>query len=206
MAAAIPLKPRKTQQRTLDTRRKLLDAALASLVEAGYAGTSTTRIAALTGLSQGALFKHFPTKQDLLVAALEDFYGRLIEDFRATARKHPRGKAGIRAALDALWTMFQREDLRASFELHMAARTDESLRKQLAPIASEHGDNILRLAEELFPVDATRGPRFRAFVELVLSTMNGAAVGAILNPDAASARRRLDTLQRLAEELLEPAN
>jgi len=197
---------RKVQERTLQTRRRLLDAALASLVESGYAGTSTTRIAALTGLSQGALFRHFPTKRDLLVAALEDFYRRLIEEFREGAVRRPRGRAGARASLEALWTMFQRPDLRASFELHMAARTDAGLREALAPIARRHGDDIFALASELFPVEAARGPRFRAFIDTVLSTMNGAAIGAILNPDAAAARRRIDYLRELADELLTPAN
>lgn len=53
------------------TRRRILDAALELFNRNGYAGTSQAEIAAASGIRQGNLTYHFPTKPDL-VAALRD--------------------------------------------------------------------------------------------------------------------------------------
>ena len=42
-------------------------------------GATTTRIAQAAGLSQAALYKHFPTRNDLLLAALDSLYDTIHE-------------------------------------------------------------------------------------------------------------------------------
>ena len=68
-SAAAALKPT-LQARSRATRVRLLQATAAALEELGYAGASTTEVARRAGVSQGALYKHFPSKVQLL-AALE---------------------------------------------------------------------------------------------------------------------------------------
>ncbi|MCE9577606.1 MAG: TetR/AcrR family transcriptional regulator, partial [Deltaproteobacteria bacterium] len=48
--------------RAHESRARLVRAATDCLVELGLAGASTARVAERAGLSQGAVFKHFPTK------------------------------------------------------------------------------------------------------------------------------------------------
>ena len=48
------------------TRGQLLEAALECLIERGYAGTTLAEVTARAGLSNGALWKHFPTKAQLM--------------------------------------------------------------------------------------------------------------------------------------------
>src|SRR5437764_3220914 len=65
-------KQRRTQaQRSASTRAALLDATITSLVEVGYANTTTTGIAERAGVSRGAQMHHFPTKADLVASAIE---------------------------------------------------------------------------------------------------------------------------------------
>ena len=52
-------------------RERLLGAAVDCLIERGYAGTSTTLVSERAGVSRGAQLHHFPSKADLLVAAVE---------------------------------------------------------------------------------------------------------------------------------------
>jgi len=50
-------------------RRKLLDAAITIIRRKGYAATSVDEICARAGVTKGAFFHHFPSKDSLAVAA-----------------------------------------------------------------------------------------------------------------------------------------
>ena len=77
--------PRRTQaQRREGTIGALLEATVTCLTERGYAATSTAAVCAEAGVSQGALFRHFPTRQALLVATAEHVAHRNVAAFRAT--------------------------------------------------------------------------------------------------------------------------
>jgi hypothetical protein len=69
-----------------------------------------------------------------------------------------------------LWTVFQQPRLEAAFELYVAARTDAELARRLAPVSERHGENMRRLAHELFP-EAAHDAGFDAFVDLGISAL-----------------------------------
>ena len=52
-------------------RARLLEATVELLVERGFTGTSTTLVSERAGVSRGAQLHHFPTKNALVVAAVE---------------------------------------------------------------------------------------------------------------------------------------
>lgn len=60
------------------TRERLLEGAVEVLVSSGAAGFTTTEVATRSGLSQGAIFKHFPTKAALLSATAEYIFSGLV--------------------------------------------------------------------------------------------------------------------------------
>jgi len=49
--------------------------------EKGYAATSTAEIAARAGLVEGALYRYFPSKQQLLLRVIESFYTQILADY-----------------------------------------------------------------------------------------------------------------------------
>jgi AcrR family transcriptional regulator len=61
----------------------LLDAAERLLVEVGYAGISTRRLAAEAGVNHGLVHYYFGSLEQLLVQVLERFTARMIERQRA---------------------------------------------------------------------------------------------------------------------------
>src|SRR6476659_72106 len=63
--------PRTQQQRRDETRRALLDAAVESLIEVGFSRTTTLEVQRRAEVSRGALLHHFPSKAELLVAAVD---------------------------------------------------------------------------------------------------------------------------------------
>ena len=60
---------------------ELTDAALRIIASKGIASLSTRRLAEEVGLSTGAIFKHFPTKAELVAAAAAQLFDDLIDDF-----------------------------------------------------------------------------------------------------------------------------
>lgn len=68
-----------------ERREALIEAAVEVFAERGFHGTPTTAVAKAAGISQAYLFRLFPTKEELYVAAVERCYARLAETMRAGA-------------------------------------------------------------------------------------------------------------------------
>ena len=83
-----PQPTRRTQaERSGETRRRILDAAVELLGERGYAGLRTGDVAAAAGVSKGAQTHHFPSKDDLVVAVVEHVFKRASEQAKTRARR-----------------------------------------------------------------------------------------------------------------------
>ena len=72
---------RTNAERSAATQARLLDATIESLVELGWAATSTTEVVRRAGVSRGAQVHHFPTKEDLVLAALDYLLERRLRAF-----------------------------------------------------------------------------------------------------------------------------
>lgn len=167
-------KLRRTQQeRRDDTQRKLLDATLACLTELGYARTTTPEIVKLAGLSQGALFKHFASKAELLSAAVEHLFDELVSGYQIGFTRLPQGSATAEASFELLWSIFTGPRLAVAFELYAAARTDPELQRALVPVVQRHRRVLVELARGLFPHAAAEIPDFDAWVDLLMCSMEG---------------------------------
>lgn len=83
------------------TREKILQAALEVFAEKGYHGALVDDIVRASDTSKGAVYHHFPNKEALFLALVEEFSGRLADAVAAgIARAH--GAVGkVQAALTA---------------------------------------------------------------------------------------------------------
>src|SRR3954451_937937 len=68
------------EERSRAMRRRLLEATIECLVDHGWSGTSTTLVSQRAGVSRGAQLHHFPTKNDLVLAAVEPLSLSLQQD------------------------------------------------------------------------------------------------------------------------------
>jgi len=71
------------QQRSQETRQRLLDAAARLFSQQGYDATGVAQICAFAGVSKGAFYHHFETKQAVFLALLEEWLARLDAAFTA---------------------------------------------------------------------------------------------------------------------------
>ena len=98
MSPAAPV--RRTQaERSGETRRRILDAAVTLLGERGYAGLRTGDVALAAGVSKGAQSHHFPSKEALVVAVVEHVFQRASEQARQRARRGMTPDEAIRTLM-----------------------------------------------------------------------------------------------------------
>lgn len=64
--------PRTQAERKAQTRRQILDCAAGAFATDGFAGTSLNDVIARSGLTKGAFYFHFPSKEELAVAVVDD--------------------------------------------------------------------------------------------------------------------------------------
>jgi AcrR family transcriptional regulator len=188
--------PRTQQQRRDETRRALLDAAVEALIEVGFARTTTLEVQRRAEVSRGALLHHFPSKAELLVAAIAHLAEMRAIELKRLSAELPadRGAAGGDARTDAvlglLWQCFSGTFFQVAMELRTAARTDPELRPVLASAERVLRDGILAQARTLFGKEVADHPGLPRALDLTLQLMIGAAMSAVLH----GGDRRLDEL------------
>jgi AcrR family transcriptional regulator len=193
---------RQQKDRTAATRAAVLEATIELLVERGYAGTSTRLAAENAGVSLGALQHHFRTKAELTVEAMRFVTARLADEFVSAIPKDGDEAARITLALDRLFVVFRGPTFAAAMELHLAARTDESLREPISRLHLEDQARIRESAIELMP--GFEGlPGFDAWLLMSVSAIRGLAVATMGVEDVEMEWRVLrDQLVGSASELL----
>ena len=181
--------------RTRAMRARLLEATVELLVERGFAGTSTTLVSERAGVSRGAQLHHFPTKNDLVVAAVEHLTERRGAELAAGRRRAAAdgaGEGGARGAhvLEMLGDHFASPVFAAALELWVAARTDEALLAAVAPLEQRVGREAHRLTVAALGADESR-PGVRELVQATLDLVRGLGLASTITDDSARRRRIL---------------
>src|SRR3984893_4948525 len=118
------------EERSAETRRRLLEAAIACLNERGYTRTTTTEIAGRAGVSRGAQVHHFRHKEELVIGALEHICERRLAELQYAFEELPIGGLEVRfeTLIDLMWSAFRGPSFYAWLELLVASRTEPILR------------------------------------------------------------------------------
>lgn len=202
-----PTRVRRTQaERTASTRRALLDSTLDCLIDVGYRGTTTLEITQRAGLSLGALLHHFPTKEELLAAAIRYLLERRQREFAERMAQVDPGTNPIDAAVDALWDIFSGSTFVAWLELWVGARTNPALAEAVVAVDREFLRTSRAQFEALFPRNKLGGgDGFSNFgLSVVYAVMDGLALGRLhQGHDPFPADRVLQLLKQLGRLVIE---
>ncbi len=85
------------QEQKAATRDRLVNAAMALFARKGIVQTTTADIARSIRMSHGVVFLHFPKRDDLVIAVIDEFGRRLAVEFRQALEQD----LGLRAVLQA---------------------------------------------------------------------------------------------------------
>lgn len=185
------------QERSRQTRQRLLEATVDCLVDHGWSGTTTTMVATRAGVSRGAQLHHYPTKDALVLAAVTHLAERRAAEIRAEAAALPAGSDRLDRVIDMLATVFTGPLFVAALELWVAARTDPKLRAALVPLEARFGRQMHRLTVDLLGADQSR-PYVREAVQATLDLLRGLGVANLLSDDS---RRRAALLAAWKHQL-----
>ena len=155
------------------TRSAILEAAIASLVEDGYAGMTTRRIAERATVAQSTLMHHFPTRETLLVEAVSHLALRLadtaLEDVDLSAARDPDRREEL---LDHVWRVFTTHEALAASQLWFAAWTEPELAAALRALEERLTGGALAAASTVLG-ELVDHPEFPALMETGLSVIRG---------------------------------
>ena len=185
-------------------QQALLDAAVDSLVEVGFARTTTTEITRRAGVSLGAMLHHFPTKADLLAAAVGHVMERRQDEFRKSMVSIAPGADRLDAAIDLMWDAFHGPTFQAWLELWVAARTDPELAAAVRTMEDEYDRASREILLELFPPGEYADPALlEVGMRFAVALMDGVALrGLVMKPTDA---RPVDLLKTILRERIESA-
>lgn len=194
--------PRRLQaEKSASTRTRLLEAAIDCLVDMGYSRTTTVDVAERAGVSRGAMLHHYPSKADLLYAAMEHLHAKRMDDLRKAVAGFGEEDV-VEVAVNLFWEMAKHPYFHAMQELTVAARTDAELRETLLPLAHRFEDEIFRATRELFAGYARPGAPFEEMRDLARFFFDGLGMGRVLHEDDRFAERALGFFKHLLRELL----
>ncbi len=164
------------QTKSKNTRNTILDAAIECFYKFGYNNTTTEKIAIEAGVSRGAMLHHFPSRADLIKAAVRHLNDKRLELFRreeSTVQSdaiHTRVDEGI----DTYWAQLNTPYFVVFHELQIAARTDPELHAVLIPAIEELDRAWALTVREVFP-DLALSPEIIRANWLTLLLLEGMA-------------------------------
>ncbi|HEY0227498.1 MAG TPA: TetR/AcrR family transcriptional regulator [Mycobacterium sp.] len=188
---------RTQQQRREETVGRLLEAAIVSIVEVGYARASAAVITKRAGVSVGALFRHFETMGDFMAATASEVLRRQVESFTKQVAEIPADRPALEAALTILRDLTSSPTNAVLYELMVAARTDEKLNAHLRVVLGEYASKIHDAARALPGADGFPAQTFPALVALLTNVFDGAALVRGLMPEPDIEEQRIALLTNL---------
>jgi AcrR family transcriptional regulator len=142
---------------TRDTRDRLINAAGELFYASGFQAVGLDQIIGAVGITKTAFYKHFESKDDLIIAILDRRDRNDIAEAIAYMRQHggddPRRQ--VLALFDLLVDWFQRPDFRGCFFMN-AATEFASPNDPIHRAAAAHGQHVA--AEVLLRVQAAGVP------------------------------------------------
>lgn len=205
--AAEPLKNKETGVREVPdspksrrTRARILDSAMRLYAEIGYQPGGHAQVAEAANLTRGAMLYHFPDRESLIEALVPHIQTAREQLLQAAVDDAPRGADRTDYAIESYWALLRQTPFIAFSELERAARTDEVVRKHLAPAQdafdrAEVGDHLFDL------VQGGQSPRLQAGRDLARFMLEGLSRARLAYDSEERTERLLAVVKRAARML-----
>ncbi|WP_460723900.1 TetR/AcrR family transcriptional regulator [Nocardia heshunensis] len=158
-------------------REQVLAAAIAEFAAGGYAATTTESIARRAGISQAYLFRLFPTKKAVFLAATDQGFDAVENAFRGAAERSAQESRLDSMAEAYIDLLGDRQSLTFQLQVYAASALDDEIRA----LARERFHSLYRVVKELSGSDADGAFDFMA--QGMLLNVTSVLDLDLLNPD-----------------------
>jgi AcrR family transcriptional regulator len=194
---------RRTQaERSAETTAAVLDATVRCLVDLGFGGTTITSVASRAAVSRGAVLHHYPSKEALILAAVQRIVVQRTDEARALLAVLPADASWsvrLESAIDVMWSIYQGPSMLAWLELALASRADAVLRELLVEQSTTFDADLMAAWQALFPRnESLPEPLYGAMPGFLHTLLKGLAVDGLTRSDGRDrAVRTLTSLKLL---------
>ena len=157
-------------------REGILDAAITVFARVGYRAAATASIAAELGVSEPTLFRHFPTKRDLYLAALDRSAEVTMRQWRAIAAEAATPLAALLAMGQWYFAELQRDSQHLRLRFRSYAEADEAM----AARARAHVGEAFTFVQDLYEQARASG-EIAADTDVQAHTWMFMAIGLLLD-------------------------
>jgi AcrR family transcriptional regulator len=191
------------EQQRLATRRRILRAAVESFQVLGYAATTTLEVQRRAGVSRGALLHHFPTRPQLVAAAIAELVSQNDAASKEALAEAAVDLDPIDRARAALRSIVSRPAFGVEMELWTAARSDAELRTHLRKAERSAMKDWRRGLDEMFGPDLVAHPAYPSVIAVTTPLIRGLAVTRSLTASTTGLDRSLDAWAAFARRALD---
>ncbi len=171
-----------TQQRSEETRAQILDSALRQFAISGYNAASVDDICNEAGVSKGAFYHHFPSKQAIFIALLNGWL-KTIDEAMVTLRKPTVPETFVHLT-EIFPAIFAAADERLPMFLEFwlqASRNEEIWQASIAPY-HHYREVFAQLVRDGIKEGSFKKVDPEAAAEVILSLAVGLFLQGVLDP------------------------
>lgn len=138
-------------QKSVATRRSVIDATIQCFIEIGYFRTTTTEIAKRAKLTRGAVQYYFPTTPDVLSASIDHLLEEWMDTYYTALREISSEEDQLSRSIDVYWRFVRHPLFIAWQELVAASRTEPELAEIIESAAEVYERRRLEAGRDLYP-------------------------------------------------------
>lgn len=189
-------KVRRVQDRSVETRARLVDSAIQCLSKFGYAGATTPLIAETAGVTRGALQHHFASRTDLDLAVIDHVAEALNFRFDAESLSHRPLTTRVSEIVGAYWTTFESPLFRAAMHIWLALVDDPSVAQRVQAHLEALQQRVDVAWRVLFADTKVPARKLSELRRVVMGAARGCAIEQMFHPrrSTRAERERLEAM------------
>ena len=197
---------RRTQEeRRETTRRKLHEAAAECIARSGLANSSLGVIAKHAGVTRGAVQHHFGTRNELLLAVVDEFGQQLIALSRNLTGRHAPLTDRIDSICSLYWETFSSPHFLAVIQIWLGVQNEPRIYRSVLNRIRWFEVELDRQWIDLFSDSPIDEKGLRAARHVTLGTMRGLALRMTYSRDASRSLDEIEVLKMMLGRMFERA-
>lgn len=192
----------KQSTRSATTQLTLIEAALEVILEVGLGAATTDKFARHAGVSRGAMLHHFPTREDIILAAMMHLLRSQTQEISNKVNDVNDGTMSIDNLLDFLWEVFSGRFFYLSLEMVTEARTNPSFHEKMIPVITDFHRSLDEIWTSLPHDQSIPQSRAKTILNITICLLRGMGVQTVLKPSPQYYQELLSLWKELLPTLL----